>query len=155
MIDSCHFIWDVPNENVSTGIFGQRSLGLPAHPCSLIEAFTVGLQNNWILQSVRIESKSPDDTLRKRRMISYIKIKGQELTTLKWQWRFLTTLKWQCRFYICPVCPDKIHSGKYVSISSYFVTQDSRYPLIVALPGQFYSAFCVVLCIVLQKLKHN
>ena len=33
-----------------------------AHPCSLIRAFAVRLQNHWILLIVSIESKCPDET---------------------------------------------------------------------------------------------
>ena len=40
----------------------------PAHSRSLIRAFTVRYHNHWILQNVRIDSKSPDGTLRMRRI---------------------------------------------------------------------------------------
>ena len=41
----------------------------PAHPRSLIRAFTVRLQNYWIPQNVRMKSKGPDDILRMRMMM--------------------------------------------------------------------------------------
>ena len=41
----------------------------PAHSRSLIRAFTVRLQNQWIQQNVWLESKGPGDNLRMRRMI--------------------------------------------------------------------------------------
>ena len=40
-----------------------------AHPHSSIRAFTVHKKNHWILQNVRMESKSQDDTLCLSRMI--------------------------------------------------------------------------------------
>ena len=41
----------------------------PAHPRSLIRAFSVRYQNHWILQCVSMESKDPDETLRVRRIM--------------------------------------------------------------------------------------
>ena len=41
----------------------------PAHPRSLVRAFTVRQQNHWILQNVWMESEGPGGTLRMRRVI--------------------------------------------------------------------------------------
>ena len=56
-------------ENVSSGICGQWRPDQTAHPCSLIRAFTVRLQNHWIPQNVWMKSKGQDDTLSMCRMI--------------------------------------------------------------------------------------
>ena len=57
-----------------TGVFGFRytdseGLNKTAHPHSLIKAFAVRKQNNWILWNVSMESKGPDKTARMRRII--------------------------------------------------------------------------------------
>ena len=53
-------------------VFGRADIEGPdqtARMRSLIRVFTVRYQKQWILQNIWLESKSPDDTLRMRRMI--------------------------------------------------------------------------------------
>ena len=63
-------IWTAPCENVFSGICEGPYQS--AHPRSLIRdpgPILSAKKNHWILQNVGMESKSPDDTLRMRRMI--------------------------------------------------------------------------------------
>ena len=62
-------IWASPCENLLRSYADSEGPDQPAHPRSLIRAFTVRLQNHWIQQNIWMESKDTNDTLRMRRMI--------------------------------------------------------------------------------------
>ena len=54
----------MPCQNMSLGIRDSKGPDQLAHLLSLIKAFAIHKQNNWILKNVTMESKCPDETLR-------------------------------------------------------------------------------------------
>ena len=55
--------WDAKWKYVlRLGMCGNEGPDQPAHSRSLIRAFTVRKQNHWILKTVLMESKCPDET---------------------------------------------------------------------------------------------
>ena len=47
----------------------NKVLGQPAHPCSLIRAFVVCLNDTWVQQNVSIDSQGPDETVQIHRIV--------------------------------------------------------------------------------------
>ena len=76
----------------------------PAHTRSLIRAFAVRKQKQWILQNVWMESKSLDDTLRIHRMISICAFLGHFRRHFFAWLAHIPSIFWICKQKPCLNC---------------------------------------------------